>query len=106
MSKIIEEQYQRALQILTDNKDKLITLAEKLLEKEVIFKEDLEEVFGIRPWLKDEEFVSKSKLESVDNKIEELAENSSDSAENEISTDVSTSDDQNSLVDTTENKES
>ena len=106
VSKIIEEQYQRALQILTDNKDKLITLAEKLLEKEVIFKEDLEEVFGIRPWLKDEEFVSKSKLESVDNKIEELAENTSDAAENEISTDVSTSDDQNSLVDTTENKES
>ena len=106
VSKIIEEQYQRALQILTDNKDKLITLAEKLLEKEVIFKEDLEEVFGIRPWLKDEEFVSKSKLESVENKIEELAENSSDAAENEISTDVSTSDDQNSLVDTTENKES
>jgi len=106
VSKIIEEQYQRALQILTDNKDKLITLAEKLLEKEVIFKEDLEEVFGIRPWLKDEEFVSKSKLESVDNKIEDLAENSSDSTENEISTDVSTSDDQNSLVDTTENKES
>jgi uncharacterized protein YycO len=56
--------------------------------------------------LKDEEFVSKSKLESVDNKIEELAENTSDAAENEISTDVSTSDDQNSLVDTTENKES
>ena len=102
VSKIIEEQYQRALQILTDNKDKLITLAEKLLEKEVIFKEDLEEVFGIRPWLKDEEFVSKSKLES----IEELAENTSDAAENEISTDVSTSEVQNSLVDTTENKES
>ncbi len=63
-------------------------------------------MFGKRPWLKDEEFVSKSKLESVENKIEELAENTSDAAENEVSTDVSTSDDQNSLVDTTENKES
>lgn len=42
ISKIIEEQYQRAIKVLTDNKDKLTTLAERLLEKEVIFKEDLE----------------------------------------------------------------
>lgn len=38
----------RALQILADNKDKLDALAAKLLEKEVIFREDLEEVFGQR----------------------------------------------------------
>jgi cell division protease FtsH len=55
VSKIIETQYQRALQILTDNKDKLIQLAEKLLEQEVIFKEDLETIFGKRPWEKEEE---------------------------------------------------
>ncbi|MDR1876103.1 MAG: ATP-dependent zinc metalloprotease FtsH [Flavobacteriaceae bacterium] len=48
ISKIIETQYRRAIQILTDNKDKLTQLANKLLEKEVIFKEDLEEVFGKR----------------------------------------------------------
>jgi len=54
VSKIIEEQYQRALQILTDNKDKLIVLAEKLLEKEVIFKEDLETIFGKRKWDKED----------------------------------------------------
>lgn len=48
ISKIIENQYKRAIQILTDNKDKLTQLANKLLEKEVIFKEDLEEVFGKR----------------------------------------------------------
>ena len=50
ISKIIETQYQRALQILSDNKDKLDALATKLLEKEVIFREDLEEVFGQRAW--------------------------------------------------------
>ncbi len=50
ISKIIENQYARALQILTDNKDKLDALAAKLLEKEVIFREDLEEVFGKRAW--------------------------------------------------------
>lgn len=54
VSKMIEEQYQRALQILTDNQDKLQRLAEKLLEKEVIFKEDLIEIFGKRPWDKEE----------------------------------------------------
>ena len=50
ISKIIETQYQRALDILAANKDKLDALASKLLEKEVIFREDLEEVFGQRAW--------------------------------------------------------
>ncbi|WP_419869125.1 ATP-dependent zinc metalloprotease FtsH [Chryseobacterium sp. CT-SW4] len=50
ISKIIENQYQRALRILTENKDKLDALANKLLEKEVIFREDLEEIFGKRAW--------------------------------------------------------
>ncbi|MDF4204507.1 ATP-dependent zinc metalloprotease FtsH [Maribacter sp. SA7] len=53
ISKIIEEQYQRAIKVLTDNKDKLTTLAERLLEKEVIFKEDLEKIFGKRNFEKD-----------------------------------------------------
>ncbi len=47
---IIENQYTRAIQILTDHKDKLDALANKLLEKEVIFREDLEEIFGKRAW--------------------------------------------------------
>jgi ATP-dependent metalloprotease FtsH len=50
VSKLIESQYQRAIQILTENKDKLTALANKLLTSEVIFKEDLEEIFGKRPW--------------------------------------------------------
>jgi len=45
---IIETQYQRAIKILQDNRDKLTQLAELLLQKEVIFKEDLERVFGKR----------------------------------------------------------
>ena len=49
ISSIIEQQYQRALNILRENKDKLTTLAELLLEREVIFKEDLEHIFGKRP---------------------------------------------------------
>jgi cell division protease FtsH len=50
VSKLIESQYQRALTILTENKEKLTQLAEKLLTSEVIFKEDLIEIFGERPW--------------------------------------------------------
>lgn len=50
ISIIIETQYKRALQILEENKDKLDALAAKLLEKEVIFREDLEEIFGERAW--------------------------------------------------------
>jgi cell division protease FtsH len=53
ISKIIEAQYLRAIKVLTDNKDKLTTLAERLLEKEVIFKEDLEKIFGKRNFEKD-----------------------------------------------------
>ena len=47
---MIEEQYQRALKILSENKDKLTLLAEKLLTSEVIFKEDLVRIFGDRPF--------------------------------------------------------
>lgn len=50
ISKIIEEQFDRAVQLLSENKDKLTTLANLLLEKEVIFKEDLEKIFGKRKY--------------------------------------------------------
>lgn len=50
ISTLIESQYQRAIQLLEDNKDKLIRLADILIEKEVIFKDDLEMIFGKRPF--------------------------------------------------------
>lgn len=53
ISAIIEKQYARAIDILSKNKDKLTELAERLLEKEVIFKDDLERIFGKRPYEKD-----------------------------------------------------
>ena len=52
ISLIIEGQYKRALKILQKNKEKLIKLAELLLKKEVIFKKNLEEIFGERPFKK------------------------------------------------------
>ena len=50
ISKMIELQYIRAIEILTNNKEKLTVLAELLLEKEVIFKDDLTKIFGERPF--------------------------------------------------------
>ena len=64
ISKIIESQYKRACQILKQNKTKLNALAERLLEKEVIFKDDLIELLGERPF---------KKVEMVDNKSKRTA---------------------------------
>lgn len=50
ISSLIETAYEKAKKLLTDNKEKLDKLANVLLEKEVIFKEDLEEIFGKRPF--------------------------------------------------------
>jgi len=50
ISKMIEFQYQRAIELLKKNKEKLTVLAELLLEKEVIFKDDLQKIFGKRPF--------------------------------------------------------
>ncbi len=48
ISLLIESQYLRAIAILEENKDKLFQLADILIEKEVIFKDDLETIFGKR----------------------------------------------------------
>ncbi|MGB5554211.1 MAG: ATP-dependent zinc metalloprotease FtsH, partial [Flavobacteriaceae bacterium] len=69
ISKLIEEQYIRAIEVLKVNKDKLTILAERLLEKEVIFKEDLEKIFGKRPF--DKIFDEKGQEVSVDSIQEE-----------------------------------
>jgi len=53
ISLLIESQYQRAITLLTENKDKLVQLADILIEKEVLFKDDLETIFGKRPFDKD-----------------------------------------------------
>lgn len=64
ISKIVEKQYQRACKLVKDNKDKLTTLAERLLEKEVIFKDDLVSILGERPFDKKEEEKTKASPKS------------------------------------------
>lgn len=53
ISKIIEEQYQRSCKLLENNRKLLINIANKLLEKEILFQEDIENIFGKRNFLKD-----------------------------------------------------
>lgn len=86
---IIEEQYARAIQILTENKDKLTELAETLLEKEVIFKENLEKIFGVRPWLDRASRIEQSEGKKDDSTAKESTEStpSEDAKEEVISTD-------------------
>ncbi|MFH1159733.1 MAG: ATP-dependent zinc metalloprotease FtsH [bacterium] len=55
VKEIIESGYKRAKKLIAEHKDKLEQLAKVLLEKEVIFREDLEHVFGKRPFDKEEE---------------------------------------------------
>lgn len=74
ISKMIETQYQRAIELLDKNKEKLKALAELLLEKEVIFKDDLQEIFGKRPFGELEEVEEEESKAAVvnENNTEEL----------------------------------
>jgi len=59
---LIDVQYERAKSVLRKNKKGLTQLAEILLEKEVIFSDDLEKIFGKRPWVRQDE-LSEKKVE-------------------------------------------
>ena len=86
VSKLVEGQYQRALQVLAENQDKLTELAEQLLTTEVIFKEDLERIFGKRQWESDElvdiELKSESESESESESV--VQSESEVQSENEV----------------------
>lgn len=74
ISKIIEEEYKRAIKVLTEHKDKLTILAKRLLDKEVIFKEDLEKIFGKRPFDKEFDKLGQEKIKAEeDERTEEIA---------------------------------
>ena len=77
VSKLIEKAYQEAIAILTDHREGLTQLATKLIEEEVIFGEDLEHIFGKRPW-------GNSEDEKLKNAAQKAAENeAADTTENE-----------------------
>ena len=67
VSKLVESAYQEALRILGDNLDGLTQLANKLIDKEVVFGDDLEMIFGKRPWVKEEIGFPKESQKTTDN---------------------------------------
>lgn len=82
ISKIIELAYVKAKEILGEHKDKLVLLADALLEKEVIFKEDLEEIFGTRPSTESPIAKHEVKAEIIE-EVKEITEQNDSSAEQE-----------------------
>ena len=84
ISKIIEKQYVRAIEILELHKDKLIQLAEILTEKEVIFEGDLKKIFGERPFAKEiAEAKTQSKPKEKESPKEEVEETKTESKSKE-----------------------
>ena len=53
--RMVEEAYERAKKLIAESRDKLDQLAQLLYEREVIFREDVEQIYGPRPWEKKEE---------------------------------------------------
>ena len=63
---IIAEQYERAKKIISNNKENHAQLSQLLIEKEVIFAEDMEQIFGKRPWAsRMDELISESEKNKI-----------------------------------------
>lgn len=84
VSKLIESAYQEALRILGENLDGLTQLANKLIDKEVVFGDDLEMIFGKRPWVKEEIEFPKENKQTADNDQQQKSEHEPESKEDNI----------------------
>ena len=71
---MVNEQYERAKKILSDHKDGHAKLSQLLIDREVIFAEDVEEIFGKRPWASRSEEISANKISEDLKKAEEAVE--------------------------------
>ncbi len=89
VSKLIESAYQEALRILGDNLDGLTQLANKLIDKEVVFGDDLEMIFGKRPWVKEEIDFPKESQQTTDKGQESETDNVSEEGTKNINTEES-----------------
>ncbi len=101
---IIENQYDRALKILKDNIDKLDELAELLFEKEVIFKDDMEKIFGKRPFKKPEMIKPRHSSNGVDHKENKSEINGSHTSKHDDKDQNKENEDDNAITKTDEKK--
>lgn len=81
---MVNEQYERAKKILSDHKDGHQKLSQLLIDKEVIFAEDVEEIFGKRPWASRSEEISANKISDDLKKAEEAAAKGAVESEKEV----------------------
>lgn len=89
VSKLIESAYQDALRILNEHKDGLTKLAEKLIDKEVIFSDDLETIFGKRPWkLEERTFSRRDEKQGEDEENTEYTAQLTDNQDNTENSEV------------------
>lgn len=81
VKKMINEQYERAKALLTEHSEGHAQLAKVLVEREVIYAEDVEKIFGKRPWTsRTEELLSLNEKENANKDSEELTENKAQEA--------------------------
>ena len=80
---MINSQYERAKQLLTEHKEGHTQLAKVLMEREVIFAEDVEKIFGKRPWAsRSEEIIDNNDIEDVTEVVEENIAETATAADN------------------------
>jgi cell division protease FtsH len=80
--KMVEEAYDRAKSLLRDNREKLDALAQILVEREVIFREDVEAIYGPRPW--NEEIETKKEESEIKKEESEIKKEESETKKDEI----------------------
>jgi len=85
VKRMVNEQYERAKQILRDNANGHNQLSRLLIEREVIFAEDVEQIFGPRPWAsRSEEIITANKISAEQKQLEALQAEKAEEAEKEV----------------------
>ena len=81
---MVNDQYERAKKILSEHRDGHAKLSQLLIDKEVIFAEDVEEIFGKRPWASRSEEISANKISEELKKAEDAAAKEAVESEKEV----------------------
>ncbi len=89
VKRLINEQYDRAKALLTEHREGHASLAQVLIDKEVIFAEDVEKIFGKRPWIsRSDEIIAENENNQTDTaKDEEADSRKEDEEQNELDKD-------------------